>query len=161
MKSGMIIAASFVLVRAAAPSPMGLPVGSAELIERAAEFDRRTVEYQGEAVGDVMMRGEFAWVNLYDGKNAIGVWCPRALAGMIRCTGDYWHTGDTLRVSGVFHRACPEHGGDLDIHALALEKTGAGGRRERPFPRKKALAAAGISSLAAVLYLLNRFRRRS
>lgn len=158
-KTLLLAVCSLLAVPAAPAAPAAIV--SSDLIERAREWDGKTVEYRGEAVGDVMKRGEYAWVNLHDGKNAIGVWCPRRLLGAVEILGDYRHTGDTLRVTGVFHRACPEHGGDLDIHALALEKTGAGGRRERPFPRKKALAAAGISSLAAVLYLLDRFRRRS
>jgi hypothetical protein len=101
-------------------------ISSNELITHAKQYDGRLVTYSGEVIGDVMLRGEFAWVNINDGSNAIGVWANAALAKEINFTGAFKSRGDTLEITGIFHRACLEHGGDLDIHVQALRKIGGG-----------------------------------
>ena len=101
-------------------------LNSSELINHAKEYDGKLIVYSGEVIGDVMLRGEFAWVNLNDGENALGIWMSAALAKEIKFTGNYKFRGDRLEVVGVFHRACLEHGGDLDIHARSLLKVSSG-----------------------------------
>jgi len=101
-------------------------LSSSELIKNAKQYDGKIVIYSGEVIGDVMLRGEFAWVNINDGQNALGVWMSAALAKEIKFTGNYKSRGDRLEMVGVFHRACLEHGGDLDIHAQSLRKIGNG-----------------------------------
>lgn len=95
-------------------------VSSSDLINNARQYDGQEVTYQGEAIGDVMVRGKYAWVNLNDTKTAIGVWMPAELARRITYTGSYKVKGDIIEVVGQFHRACADHGGDLDIHAKSL-----------------------------------------
>ena len=101
-------------------------LSSSELINHAKEYDGKLVVYSGEVIGDVMLRGEFAWVNINDGQNALGVWMSAVLAKEIKFTGNYKSRGDHLEITGIFHRSCPEHGGDLDIHAQSLRKVGNG-----------------------------------
>jgi hypothetical protein len=101
-------------------------VSSNELINNAKQYDGKIVTYEGEAIGDIMNRADFAWVNINDGNNAIGIWISGPLAKSINYTGSYKTKGDRIEITGVFHRACPEHGGDLDIHAQAIRKTGTG-----------------------------------
>jgi hypothetical protein len=101
-------------------------ISSTELINNARQYDGKSVVYVGEAVGDVMVRGDFAWVNINDGKNAIGVWLNKELAGEIKFTGSYHSKGDRLEITGVFHRNCIQHGGDMDIHAQGIRKIGPG-----------------------------------
>lgn len=93
---------------------------SRELIENAKLLDGRTVTYRGEAITAIMERGDHAWVNVYDGSNAIGVWCPKKLLKDVRFLGDYKNKGDIVQVEGVFNRACSEHNGELDIHAVRI-----------------------------------------
>jgi hypothetical protein len=97
-------------------------LSSGELIRNAKEYDGKLIAYSGEVIGDVMLRGEFAWVNINDGENALGAWMSAALAQEIKLTGNYTSRGDRLEIVGVFHRACLEHGGDLDIHVRSLLK---------------------------------------
>lgn len=126
-------------------------VSSAELISNAKEHDAKTIIYQGEVIGDIMARGQGAWINLHDGRNAIGVWLPLDLTRQILQTGSYKSQGDVLEVSGVFHRACPEHGGDLDIHGQTLRKINTG------YPVKEKISPAKIKAvqiLAATLGLI-------
>jgi hypothetical protein len=73
-----------------------------------------------------MVRGDFAWVNINDGENAIGVWLNKELAGEIKFTGSYRAKGDQLEITGVFQRNCIQHGGDMDIHAQGIRKISPG-----------------------------------
>jgi len=95
---------------------------SSELIRNAREYDGKIIIYSGEVIGDVMSRGEFAWVNINDGENALGVWMSAVSAKEIKFKGNYKSRGDRLEIMGEFHRACFEHGGDLDIHVQSLRK---------------------------------------
>jgi hypothetical protein len=95
-------------------------VSSTDLIEHAADHSGREVEYVGEVIGDPMVRGDHLWVNVSDGQNALGVWVARKLLPPIRRYGSYQARGDVVRVRGTFFRACPEHGGDLDLHASSV-----------------------------------------
>lgn len=102
------------------------PISSTELINKARQYDEKSVVYAGEVIGDVMARGDFVWVNINDGENAIGIWLSKELAGEIRFAGSYHAKGDRLEITGVFHRACLEHGGDVDIHAQNIRKISPG-----------------------------------
>ncbi len=101
-------------------------ISSAELINNAKLYDGKVVSYEGEVIGDIMKRGDYTWINVNDGKNAIGIWVNSVLARDVSYAGSYKSVGDGIEVTGVFRRACPEHGGDLDIHAQSIRKTGAG-----------------------------------
>ena len=90
---------------------------SNELIEKAKELDGRKLNYRGELVTAILNRGEYSWINLNDGANAIGVWCKSSLLGEMKFAGDYKNRGDTIEVNGIFNRACSVHNGELDIHA--------------------------------------------
>jgi hypothetical protein len=101
-------------------------ISSTELINKAREYDGKNIVYAGEVVGDVMTRGDFVWVNINDGENAIGVWLDKELAKEIQFTGSYHARGDRLEIAGVFHRNCIQHGGDMDIHAQDMRKISPG-----------------------------------
>ncbi len=96
-------------------------VTSDDLINNAKDYDKKEVVYSGEVIGDIMKRGENTWINVSDGTNAIGIWITTEEAKEIKYAGKYSFTGDTVKVTGMFNRACPEHGGDLDIHASKIE----------------------------------------
>ena len=133
------------------------PISSDELINNAKSIDGKSVAYIGEVVGDVMVRGEYAWINLLDGKNAIGVWAGKDLVKDIVYTGSYKFKGDVVEVSGVFHRACLQHGGDLDLHAQSLTKRIAGRpTQEIPNVRKGniVILLLGVLVLIWILTLL-------
>jgi hypothetical protein len=110
---------------AAATAPL---VSATELIERARELDGSEVTYVGEAIGDRMIRGGYAWVNVLDGTIAIGLWMPAPLARQVTNLGAHRRRGDRVEVTGVFHRACAAHGGDMDIHIRTLKVVEPGGR---------------------------------
>jgi hypothetical protein len=136
---------------------LAAPSTSDELISHAKAYDGKPISFAGEVIGDIMIRGNHAWANINDGKSAIGVWMQGELAKKIQFTGSYRFIGDWVEITGVFHRACPEHGGDLDIHAQAIEKINSGRRKEERFNNEKknlALLLLGILGLVWILKLL-------
>lgn len=122
---------------------------SLELINNAKQYDNKIITYKGEVIGDLMVRGDHAWLHVNDGIIAIGIWVPKTMVQDIRNAGDYHRKGDILEVSGIFHRSCLEHGGDLDIHASEIKKTTSGGQVIQPISRNKIYI--GIYSLILVL----------
>jgi hypothetical protein len=137
-------------------------ISSTDLIEKASYYNNKTVEYQGEVIGDVMVRGDYAWVNLNDGINAIGIWAKKdLLAGLIKYRGDYNYKGDILLVNGIFHRACPQHGGDLDIHLEAVAKIKDGFATPHPLSFRKLIQALAVFIMALGFAILYNLRRKT
>lgn len=134
-------------------------VTSSELINKASEYDGKQVIYCGEVIGDIMKRGDYAWINVSDGSNAIGVYLPANQISQIRFTGDYKHKGDIIKVRGTFYRACAQHGGDLDIHADGITVLQEGFRIEHAISKKRVLATVVLAAIA--LLLLYAARRHS
>lgn len=114
-----------------------------DLIEDASALDGTEVTIEGEVIGEALERGDYAWINVSDGTNAIGVWVLRSQIAQIEYYGDYKHKGDTVRVSGVFRKACTEHGGDIDIHCTQIDIIGKG-HTVRETISDSSIIAAGI-----------------
>lgn len=131
---------------------------SADLIEDAKAWDGKTVVFAGEAIGDPMRRGTHAWINVLDSNAAMGIWMTVEEARGVRHFGSYRMTGDSLRITGSFHRACPEHGGDMDIHATKVELVSEGSARSHPVDRLDLLLALPLAAVAG--FLLAAWRRR-
>ncbi len=129
-------------------------VSSVELIENAQRYDGRQVIYEGEVIGEIMRRSDGVWVNVKDGEYSIGVWMSPELADLIHYRGSYKMQGDILRISGIFNRACSQHGGDLDIHAISLRKIKSGWQRqERVILAKQNLLITLLVVLCLILIL--------
>ena len=135
-------------------------LSSSELIKNAKEYDGKLIAYSGEVIGDVMLRGEFAWVNKNDGQNALGAWMSVALAKEIKFTGNYKSRGDSLEIVGVFHRACLEHGGDLDIHAQSLRKIGNGRIVKEKLNFNKASLSLILLGALFLIWILTLFKHK-
>jgi hypothetical protein len=100
-----------------------LPASPASLIERSSAWDGGRFLFQGELIGEPLLVDPSGfWVNLSEEGTAIGVFCPASLSldpkGLQG--GRYGRTGDRIEVEGTLHRLCPEHGGELDLHARTL-----------------------------------------
>ena len=129
-------------------------ISSAELINNAKQYDGKLVVYEGEVIGDVMVRGEYAWVNVNDEKNAIGIWIKKDLVKDIFYTGSYKAKGDRIEITGKFNRVCVEHGGDLDIHAQSIIKLSSGSKISHAVTTKDINLALGLSCMVLLVYLL-------
>ena len=143
--------------------PSGMAYGaqaysSKELIENANSLDGKVVIYKGEVVTAIMNRGEYSWVNLNDGDNAIGVWCKSDEISVVKFIGGYKFKGDLVEVEGIFHRACSEHGGDLDIHSYMIKIVQQGHKVKENLDVKK--LRASIIIFLVILLAVVIFRRR-
>lgn len=159
----------------AEPSPNA--VSSIELVERPKEYDGKTIDFQGEAIGEVMVRGDHAWIHLNDDayyaenveegaalggfNSGMAVWLPTELAERIGLYGDYKHEGDIVEVTGTFNPACAIHGGDMDIHATSLKVVVPGHDVVDPVHPGKVFWAFGLAILAGALFAAERLVRRA
>jgi len=152
----------------AGDTPAGIEVNSATLVENANLWNGRIVAFKGEAIGESMVRGKMAWLHLnddaymeknieegavlggYNGGHA--VWVSAELAKKIRFFGDFKHDGDIVRVTGVFHAVCRDHGGDMDIHASSLEIIRPGYPVPHAVNLQRGMIAALLFVAAALLY---------
>lgn len=132
-----------------------------KLVENSVSFDGKTVVFRGEVIG-IMVRGNFAWVNVLDNGVAIGIWVRAEDARKISFVGDYKHVGDMVEVIGTFHMACPEHGGDLDIHADEFVILTVGRELDRAPNLTLTLFSIALSAGAIILavYLMHVRRER-
>lgn len=114
-----------------------MEVSSSILVNNTLKYDGKEVVYLGEVVGGVMKRGSSAWVNVHDGDYAIGVYASAELLNDTLISGDYYHKGDMIEITGIFHRACNEHGGESDIHARSVRLIARGYAIEHPISMSK------------------------
>jgi hypothetical protein len=138
----------------------GLAVDVNQLVERSKFYDGKEVVFKGEVVGDIMTRGDYVWINAYDGANAMGIWISASEAGKIKKTGDYKNRGDIVEIKGIFNRACKEHGGDMDIHGESLTVKKAGYGLTYPISSSKLFFAAGLAVLSGIMFLFNKHIQR-
>ncbi|MDR1323482.1 MAG: DNA-binding protein [Candidatus Margulisbacteria bacterium] len=132
---------------------------SSELLALPRECDNIPTLYRGEVIGDILTRGEKVWFNVSDGENVIGIFAPRELAAEIQITGKYLRRGDTVKILGEFNRACSEHGGETDIHAVRIEKIAAGYALTQPVSKFKIVLSVVLALGVLVLGILDRKRR--
>jgi len=159
-----IIAALVLFLLFAYPAAVvGEEVSSSRLIDQAKALDKQDVIYSGEVIGDILNAGDHVWLNVSDGSNAIGIWTQSGLASDIQVAGRYSQQGDSIRVSGTFHRACPEHGGDMDIHADSITLISRGYPVSHEVQGWKVWLAVflSIGAAACMTSLLLRVARRS
>lgn len=115
-----------------------------ELIDNGKEYDTKTITVQGEAIGELLERGENSFLNINDGTSAMGIFLKTKDGEMVNCYGDYHNIGDTVKVEGVFHRACDEHGGDMDIHCNSIELVTKGYKRTHEISKWKIISCLGL-----------------
>lgn len=131
-----------------------------ELMEEAEKYDGKQIIYKGEVIGDIMVRGEYAWINVRDESGAIGVFCPKELVAAISYPGSYKFCGDMISVKGVFHRSCPRHGGDTDIHAETITIIQKGKAILHPLEPGKVKTSIILSAAAFALLIVHLVVRR-
>lgn len=143
------------------------PLFSSELVENFKKYDGREVVFKGEVVGEVIKRGDFAWLNINDDPYSVksipaggkptgynsgqSIWIPFDEARKVRFAGSYNFQGDIVEVKGIFHAACPEHNGEMDIHASSLKVLKTGQKINHSISRGRILT---LAFLALILFFL-------
>lgn len=132
----------------------------AQLIQKAKEFNGKTVIIQGEVIGNIMPRGEFAWLNIDDASNVIGVWAPQEMVSGIGYAGNYQYKGDTVEVRGRFFRADADLNGELCIRAQRITVLKEGYRTFRVLRPVKAEISLALSLVVVCLGSIILFIRK-
>lgn len=130
-------------------------VSLGELVSNPLNYDQKVIEVKGEVIGDVLKDSGGYWVNISDGKGAVGVFIKEAdWEGKLQ-GGDYNWRGDIISVRGLFSVSCAKHGGDLDIHAQRLILLKESKPQPRPLETRKVL----LSLFLLFLVLISLFFR--
>ncbi|MFH2068376.1 MAG: DNA-binding protein [Candidatus Omnitrophota bacterium] len=137
------------------------PVSISDLITQSRFYDGRVIVTEGEAIGDLMLRGEYGWVNLNDGNSAIGVYAPSEYLDQIKHLGRYKIVGDRVRVTGTFYDACPVHYGQTGIHASRIEIIRSGNAVDEILDRSRLKLSSELALLAILAFALRQFFRRA
>ncbi len=132
--------------------PSVFEVTTKNLIENPKIYEGRNVVLRGEVIGDIMQRGEFAWINLHDQFNAVSVWIPWVLTREISHKGSYRYKGDTVEVRGIFRHSDPQLGSEFCIRADQLTVLEKGFFSAHPLTSAK--INISLSMLAITLCLL-------
>jgi hypothetical protein len=135
-------------------------IPSNELINNAKQYDGKAVVYTGEVIGEIMVRGKFSWINVNDGEAAIGIWIDSNLAKEINYTGSYKTKGDWVEIAGIFQRACPAHGGDLDIHAQSIRKISSGRQDIEKLNLSKRNQTIILLGILCLIWILTRLKHK-
>lgn len=136
-------------------SPLPGEVTVSELLAQVTHYDGQLVSFRGEVIGELMRRGQYAWMNVGDPGGVIGVWAPSFLLPDITHVGNYRFWGDIVSVEGIFSAACPEHGGDVDVHAQRLSVYSSGVPRDIAPSVARWIAAGALLLLGVVLTLVS------
>lgn len=139
----------------AAPMEAALRVDSfLALVREGGTYDGREIAIEGEAVGDVMVRGSYAWINVRSPEDvALGVIVTPDQARRILRTGDYFHAGDHLRVTGTFHRFAPRYGGETCVVAREMTVARKGFATPHPVARRRMRAASILAALTVISFM--------
>jgi hypothetical protein len=131
---------------------------SNELIEKSKELNGRKLNYRGELITAILGRGEYSWINLNDGFNAIGVWCKSSLLSGVKFAGDYKNRGDVIEINGTLNRACSIHNGELDLHADTVKIVKKGRSLIKVIDLKRVNSAMALFALTILTIII--FRKR-
>ena len=157
------------------PTPM--PVTSTELIDCPSLFDGRIVRYEGEAVGEVLLRPGRAWVHVNDdlyarelgpvaehrtvagGNSGMAISMPRDDATHV-LPGSFRRVGTGVGVVGTFVRADPEDGGSPAIVATDVEILREARAIQQKVSTARVIVAAAMGIVVLGLLFLRRVRQQ-
>lgn len=132
------------------------PIGSLELVNNAKQLDGHTITYRGEVIGELMARGDYAWLHVNDGVVALSIWAKKDVFKEICSFGAYHRKGDSVELTGILNRSCLEHGGDLDIHAVSISKIANGFAVPVKISKRRIIAASILTIIVLLACLLPR-----
>ena len=127
------------------------------LIEEAESFDGEVITLEGEDKKKKKYRKDRAWFNMSDETGAIGVWINSDEAKKINVTGDYKHQGDTVKISGVFHRQLKEQGGEMAVEGEQLEIITPGVKIAHSIKTTRLIILGIVGVAALIIYLIKKF----
>ncbi len=122
-----------------------------QLIEESGKYDGEAVIVNGEALVEIMERGNDAWVNINDGTNAMGIFMPLEEAKKIKLFGEYHTLGDKIEIEAVFNRSCKIHGGDMELHFIKYKNITPGQDRVTQINKQNLALAIGLTIITILM----------
>ncbi|BBJ27821.1 DNA-binding protein [Athalassotoga saccharophila] len=127
-----------------------------DMINNPSTYDGKFLTVQGQAVGSIMRRGDYAWVNMTDGSQTLGFWMPYSLATQIKYTASYNFKGDLLTVEGTFVAMSLKHDGDMEFDVSKIVKIVPGGRIAHKIDLDKVIFLIFLSLIVSLLWILKK-----
>lgn len=141
-------------------------VSIADLQNAESFLESRTVQVNGEAVGDLINAEEdasYRWVTLQslpgEAEAAIEVYLTADQARKIDTFGRYQVTGSTVSVMGQYHLVCGQHDGITDLHAQSVTVTSPGGEQRESADLGEFAPALLLVALGLAFFLYYRRKR--
>ena len=137
---------------------------SLDLINLSEALDGKDVVFTGEVIGDIMPRGQFAWIHVQDSQGVISVWIPLVKAKTITHVGDYNSQGDVVEIVGTFVKQDAQLQGAFCIRANEIRILQQGYIKTHHFDplKMKTLQVLLASSVCMIgLTLILRKRRKA
>lgn len=132
-------------------SDQGDTVPVAALISNPRAFDGKMVTVEGEAIGEVLLRKDRAWINISNQGMALGVYCSTEQASIITRLGNWKTTGDWVRVTGVFKVASASQDGESYLEAQSIAVVVKGTPRRHPVSPGRVTAAIVLGVLTLLV----------
>lgn len=128
------------------------------MLAATVRLEGQGVSFKGEAVGaPIVADAEHKWVNVVSNGAMIGVYLANEQADKISHWGGHDTTGDTIRVKGIFHLACADHDGELEVHGATLKVTAQGAAvEEGGWSRELLFAGAVMAALGLLVSIAQR-----
>lgn len=138
-------------------------LSTTDLVEHSYQWDGKAVAFRGELLEEVMKRSDGVWLNLSDGNNtAMGVFVPAGVTlPDLVWAENYRTTGDTVYITGIFHRACAAHQGETDIHATSVTVVAQGHSKPNPIRPDRVVWFFVLAMALAVILRLYYHPQRS
>lgn len=131
-----------------------------EILKKPNLFDAKTVEIQGEVIGEPLKDAQGIWINItFQGSN-IGIFCSHEESIVqISHWGSYKEKGDQLKIRGIFYKDCPEHQ-ISGVHLKSLEIMQVGEAREVPVSLRKKKLAIGLFAICLTIGVIYSIKRK-
>jgi hypothetical protein len=137
--------------------PDSIPIGT--LIREGKKYDGNEVVIEGEAIGDIMRRGDTGWVNVLSSDGAaIGVLMNAAHIQNVRTMGSYSHRGDHLLVRGVMYRFAPMLEGETCVIAREVMVLKNGYVTIHRLSKGKAVLSVLLTVCSVIVFLFYKLR---
>ena len=92
-----------------------------DILDSPQAFDGLEVVIEGEVIGESLKDARGVWINILSDSKQIGVFsADKKIADPITYWGSYRHTGDQVRIKGVFYKDCPVYQ-ISNVHLNSLE----------------------------------------
>jgi hypothetical protein len=128
-----------------------------EILSAPDKFDGKTVEVEGEVVGDYFQGKGGAWINVLDRGSNIGIFISdKSMLKKIKHRGSYKIRGDVVRIKGIFFKNCFLHR-EQDIHPQDIKVVRKGFVKEESpslFKVKLAVVSFIICLTTALIYFI-------